>query len=128
MNVRKAARRLVKTVAGKPAEILLSATGQNGRVQVETIPFTTPALEEAARANVAAAAIDAMPRLRNNVRQLLPPVEKREDRTSPTWRHAEYERLSAIPPESWSPAERLWIGGYSVMGDYVSEWMRASSS
>jgi putative transposase len=124
-GVRKSMLRLVAAVGGNPAEILVGAASENGRVEVLTVPFSTPQLEEQARANEAAAAIEAPPRRANNLLQL--PVKDREDRTSPEWRHAENERLSALPPESWSWAERIWMSAYQVAGDYLHPSMRSSA-
>ncbi len=89
------------------------------------VPFTTPALQEQARANEAAATIE-VPRRANNLFQLPRKEEPRVNRTTPEWRHAENERLSAIPPESWSETERIWMCGYEVMGDYMPDWMRSA--
>jgi len=106
-NVRKAARRLVKNVGGNPAEILLSAASQNGRVEVATIPFSTPALEASAHANEAAAAIDVPSESRSsNVITL--PVERRED-DLPARRQANYERLLRTPAAELSEEQRAWM-------------------
>lgn len=59
--VQKAARSLVKRVGGTPAEILLQATDRAGRVEIKTVPFTTPALAAAAVAADAIAVESALP-------------------------------------------------------------------
>ena len=104
-NVRTAARRLIKGVGGNPAEILLSAASENGRVEVATIPFSTPALEASAGANKAAAAIDVP----SNVITL--PVERRDEDLSAR-RRANYERLLRIPATELSEEQRAWMRVY----------------
>ena len=105
--MRTAARRLIKGVGGNPAEILLSAAGQNGRVEVATIPFSTPALEASARANEVAAAIDVLSESRpSNVISLS--VEKRADDLIAR-RQANYDRLMKIAPDELTKEQRQWV-------------------
>jgi hypothetical protein len=107
-NVRKTARRLVKKLDGEsPAEILLSASTHNGRTEIATIPFSTPALEASARANQAAAAIQVSPKsLSRNVFPL--PVERRAEDLADR-RRANYERLKQMPASELTKKQEEWL-------------------
>jgi hypothetical protein len=124
-GVRKSMLRLVANVGGSPAEILLGAADQNGRVEVLTIPFSTRAIEEQARANEAAAAIETPTRATNLIR--MPSPKPVVDKASPEWRRAEFLRLSHLSEESWSHEEADWMKGYAVLGDYIYGYQAAKA-
>jgi hypothetical protein len=92
-NMRKAARTLEKVVGASPAQILISAATDRGPIEIASIPFTTPHLEESAKAHRAAAAIDSGRVLRLQPRS--EPIEKPEEDLM-ALRQAEAKRLRAF--------------------------------